>query len=388
MIPPEDEPDNPFEDAPWRGVAEMLAEQGFTVVPSANVSKYELRGRLWELVYALAGKRIFFFHTDHLSDREFYNWLENSCLPSKAADLPPSSEWSSHVDVSESGTNSISPEKLALRYYADASARANWQAEHPGQAMPAHQPLPFHRDLQLPRPHAPITKPWPFPGFVSELDELESESVEDSSSETMDFQFQNGADDEEFDEDNDPLGLAAVDREIHRQGNMDSDDGEDEDYSPIYITPAETGLDFDASEQTFLRPIDILRQRSYSPLPMAELTEETVAPALWELLHELSSMNFFIVHTDHLSDAELYLELTRNVIYQQVIIPELMETVACYHDCLHHGAKEAIRLWLKYYATVQQRQEWRAAHPQAELPASEDLPYQRDWHLPQLPVRP
>jgi hypothetical protein len=384
-MPPEDDPENPYEDAPWRGVAEMLAEQGFTAVPSAQVNKYELRGRLWELIYALAGKRIFFFHTDHLSDREFYNWLEQNWLPGQAADLPPASEWNCHVDVSESGTSKATAERLALRYYADDAARATWLQEHPGQTLPQHQALPYHRDQHLPRPHAPVTKSWPLPGFAMSMEEFDS-AAESRDDDTDSFSSEEN---DEFDEDDDPLGLAAVDREIHRGSQVQDLGGDFEDTASSSSEASDPfPVEFSANEETFLRPIDILRQRGFSPLPMAELTEETVAPALWELLHELNRMNFYVVHTDHLSDEELYQELTRSVIYQKVIIPELMETAACYHDCLHQGPNEALLLWLKHYASDEQRQDWEDENPQATLPAPTPLPYHRDWHLPQLPVRP
>jgi hypothetical protein len=219
MRPPadDDEPNNPYEDAPWRSIAEMLVEQGYAVLPSAAVSKYELRGRLWELLYAMAGKRIFFFHTDHLSDREFYLWLETQWMPGAAADLPPESEWNCHVDVSESGTANINGEKLALRYYADDATRANWQQEHPGQPLPPHQTLPFHRDRILPRPHSPILNDWPLPHFVME----EMAKFDQAADRLLDEVSEDSEEDEDGD---DPLGLAAVDREIHRQNFHQDDD--------------------------------------------------------------------------------------------------------------------------------------------------------------------
>jgi hypothetical protein len=194
---------------------------------------------------------------------------------------------------------------------------------------------------------------------------------------------------DDFDEVNDPLGLAAVDREIHRSSQA-NDLGGDSDEPSVSSSEASDLFppDFSPNEDAFLRPIDILRKRGFTPLPMAELTEETVAPSLWELLHELNRMNFYVVHTDHLSDDALYQELTRSVIYQKVIIPELMETAACYHDCLHQGPNEALMLWLQYYASPDQRQDWEFDNPADTLPESTPLPYTRDWHLPQLPVRP
>jgi hypothetical protein len=215
------------------------------------------------------------------------------------------------------------------------------------------------------------------------LDDIDRQAIEEFGYD----EDEDDDDDEDFDEENDPLGLAAVDREIQRRGLVVQEDPDD--FLPsANLTPDAFSSDFNPDEETFLRPIDILRQRNYSPLPMAELTDETVAPALWELLHELCRMNFFIVHTDHLSDAVLYHELTRTVLYQKVIIPELIETAACYHDCLHQREDEALQLWLKYYATGPQRLKWETQNTAEALPPSVEPPYQRDWHLPQLPVRP
>ncbi len=368
MLPSADEPQNPYEDAPWRSVLAMLAERGFCPTPLQGLSGFELRGRLWELLYAMAGKRLFFFHSDHLSDREFYQWLETKWLPGQAADLPASSEWNCHVDVSESGTASATGEELYLRYYADAAHRQHWVQTHAAERVPAHRALPHHRDQYLPRPHAPVRQDWPLPGWLEDWEQ------EDDDEDTDEVGFADG---------DDPLGLAAVDREIHRRAQpMDED-------VPWSEGPSFFGVRTD--ETAFLRPIDVLQQRHYTPLPMAELTEETLAPATWELLHELSRMNFYVVHTDHLSDAELYQELTQQVLRQRVIIPELLETAACYHDCVHRrgdDGAEAVALWLTYYASEQARQAYARQHPAESVPTVRALPERRDWRLPQLPVRP
>lgn len=355
----------------------MLAEHGYVPKPSKTVDDFELRGRLWELIYALAAKRIFFFATDHFSDREFYDWLEVNWLPGEAADLPPDSEWNCHVDVSESGTATMTGEQLYLRYYADDDVRRMILEDDPSAKIPDKVPTPFNRDAFMPRPHEPVKNDAP-------LIDLESSEENDD------------ADDDELEDDDDPLGLASVDREIQKI----SQQNQAKDASPMPEAPPILGDEAlqDWIEQviekskrdgghTMVRPIDLFREADYTPMPAAELTEETVAPALWELLHEMSRLNLFVTHTDHLSNDELYTELTRTVIHHKILIPEIMAMASCYHDFLDHGKQAPNQLWLTYYADDEARKDWSRNHPGQSIPAKKRPPFHRDWQLPHPPMR-
>lgn len=369
----------------------MLAEKGFAPVPSKDVNDFDLRGRLWELLYALAAKRIFFMATDHFSDREFYEWLEKNWLPGEAADLPADSEWNCHVDVSESGTKTMTGEQLFLSYYADEEMRSVIQKDSPETTLPPKLHHPFTRDTYLPKPHAPISADRPLFEFDDESDD------EDNDEPSF---LQDDADDEDEDDEDsevdDPLGLAAVDREIKRHSQqkrhheqprkpdlaIHAVDEEMREWIEEVIAKSQDG-----NGESLVRPIDLFRESDYTPMPAAELTEETIAPALWELLHEMSRLNLYIAHTDHYSDVQLYTEITRTVIHQKILIPEILAVAACYHDCLEHAAADPITLWLTYYADEIHRAKWKRSHPGVKLPEAKSRPHQRDWRLPQPPIR-
>ena len=75
--------------SPRADVKELLHRRGFVSPPPAAVDAGELRGRLWELLYALAGIGHFFSATNHLSDAEFYRWLHEEWLHSEVAEGEP-----------------------------------------------------------------------------------------------------------------------------------------------------------------------------------------------------------------------------------------------------------------------------------------------------------
>jgi hypothetical protein len=381
MVPPEDDLNDPYEDAPWSPVREILSDEGFIPIPSKQVSDFELRGRLWQLLYALAAKRIYFFYTDHFSDREFYAWLEKHWLPGNAARLPENSEWNCHVDVSEYGDGAMASDELFLKYYADDEIRAEIQKDAPETQLPPRVPRPYHRDAFLPRPHAPTPH-----------DLLNEERSADETDSAEGDYFVDEEVDEDAEED-DPLGLAAIDREINRQRRQPPSPPTSK-HTTLYAIreDLQEWLEEILEKQSehaghrCVRPLDLFREFRYAPLPLAELTDETIAAALWELLHELSRIRLFLCHTDHLSDEQLYALLTQQVLHEKQLIPEVMAVACCYHDFLRDDDPRSEEIWLRYYATESDREIWAEDHPQTKLPEKKTPPFHRDWQLPKRPL--
>ena len=56
---------------------------------------------------------------------------------------------------------------------------------------------------------------------------------------------------------------------------------------------------------------------------------------------------------------------------------------ALHLDVLGGGSEEDLHLNLKYYADEEERRDWAKDWPEEPMPAHEDLPYDRDRHLPQ-----
>jgi hypothetical protein len=131
---------------------EVLVRDGFDLPPPGRLGEKALTAKLWELIRALAERRLFLERTDHLSDRELYAWLWGEVLREEFMGFGlPSGNW--HVDVL--GGCSEEDLILSMRYYADEEERARWAAEFPDFPMPPREKPPYDRDRRLPQPDRP-----------------------------------------------------------------------------------------------------------------------------------------------------------------------------------------------------------------------------------------
>ena len=128
---------------------ERLSDAGVALTEPDAVDDAALPSTLWQVIRALAAIRVFITQTDHLSDRELYEWLWREGL---RHEIPAVSDDASvwHVDVL--GTWSQRDTTLFLKYYADEEWRSGWLAEFPDFDLPAHEDPPFDRDRHLPAP--------------------------------------------------------------------------------------------------------------------------------------------------------------------------------------------------------------------------------------------
>ncbi|HYG34874.1 MAG TPA: hypothetical protein VEC99_08830 [Clostridia bacterium] len=344
---------DPVEDCPWRSRREIFASLGYTPVPPNELDDQQLRGRLWELVYAAAGRRFFFVNTNHLSDRELYMLLWTQWLDKPTADIPLEAETNTTTIVSEFDANGLTQEEIRLRFYADDSYRELVRSIDPDFVFPPHEDPPYDRDRFLPVPPVPLEAHagW-LPG-------------DDEPAETQDV---------------DPLGLA-VDEAIA------SDKDEETPDAPVLEQPdSAIGTELRAMEpESWTPPVKKLTAENVPLLPPAEITEETLTPILWELLHNLALRGFYVLHTDHLSDLDLYAKLWHHGLREPALMPGRNLRGGWFHDFLGSWGTEEMQLWLKYYATDEQRAKHAAEYPQDTIPPKEKLRYSRDWRLPKGP---
>jgi hypothetical protein len=115
---------DPAEDCPMRTPREILARQGYTPPAPHELSERQLPGRLWELLYAAAARRLFFDFSDHLSDRQFYALLWEQWIDEPVADIPLEAETNTTLLVAELNAIGMTHEEIWLRYYADDRDRA------------------------------------------------------------------------------------------------------------------------------------------------------------------------------------------------------------------------------------------------------------------------
>lgn len=113
--------------------------------------------------------------------------------------------------------------------------------------------------------------------------------------------------------------------------------------------------------------------------PPAAVDDRDLAELLQRVVERLFRKRVVLDFTDHLSDRQLY-----TLIYRDILpAPEkkLNRTNAYLHwDCA--GVADNPEVWLRYYASEEERQAWAEVNDQP-LPATEALPYPR-----KLPRRP
>lgn len=345
---------DPVEDCPWRTPREIFSRFGFIPIAPSLLADRQLSGRLWELLYAAAARRFFFSGTNHLSDREFYTMLWEQWLDEPTADIPLSAETNTHTDISAFNALGLIAEEIWLRYYANEADKSLWRSTEPGFVFPPHQDPPHDRDRFLPVPPIPLEAHagW-LPGDV-----LPPES-----------------------EESDPLGLAAIDREIAA-----ANDDPPANLPPSDPTDSSVEASLRASEpDTWISPAKKFAEEKIPLLPPAEITDETLTPILWELLHQLALSGFYVLHTDHLSDRDLYAALWHHGLRDPAHLPGRNPRGGWFHDFLGSWGDAEMQLWLRYYATDEERTKHAAEYPGDLMPPKETPLFQRDWRVPKGP---
>lgn len=352
MPEPRPDPFDPFEDAPWTTPREIFARLGYFPRDPDQVDEQCVRGCLAEMIHAMAARRYYLINTNHLSDAALYRYLHEEWLDEPSADIAPEAGWNCHVDVSESDD-----QQTWLRYYASEFEREEWAQENPGKKPPMQEEPAYDRDEWLPVP----------PG-ANGSDFVE---MDDSDPDNL---F--GDDDEEeedlFDRGPDPLGLRDVEDAIHRDDPLDEEFGE-----PGTEDDGQSGEPLGS----WAKPVDRLGQHGVDLMPPAELTDEALVPKLWETLDAMSRIGFFVMHTDHLTDSQLYEILWGRVLREEAFLSERGIEAAWAHDFIGSGSPEEEKIRLAYYATDEERQVAAAATPEP-LPARQEPVANRDWRLP------
>ena len=342
---------DPVEDCPWLTPRAILARYGYSPLAPAALNDRQLPGRLWELLYAAAARRFFFHFTNHLSDRELYGLLWEHWLDKPTADIPLEAETNTNLLVSEFPARGVSPEEIYLRYYAGPSDLELWRSTEPDFSGPPHEDPPYDRDRFL--PSAPIP-PGLAPGWLPN-DEEQSEISEPGP---------------------------------QVPGREDSENPAGNEPAPGRPSPSDP--EFEAQLETmepknWTPPAETLARENVPLLPPAEITDETLTPILWELLHNLALRSFYVLHTDHLSDRELYNELWSHGLREPASLAPRDQRGAFFHDFLGSWGEDDTDLWLRFYATDPERAQHARDWPNDTIPPRQPAPYHRDWRLPKAP---
>lgn len=135
-----------FETAGRTTEERELRRLGLEFPPGDGLPRMQVTALLEQLIDALARRRVFLHHTDHLGDRALYAFLRERVLTAEKQAIPPAAGGAWVVDL----LGAWSEEDLAiwLRYYADDDERE--EARDAGRRVPRRERLPRRRDAQLP----------------------------------------------------------------------------------------------------------------------------------------------------------------------------------------------------------------------------------------------
>ena len=137
-------------------------------------------------------------------------------------------------------------------------------------------------------------------------------------------------------------------------------------------------VDFETAETT-----DLAKELNAIDVELPEpddLDDVALHKALWSIIEGLARLRVFLDQTDHLSDRELYTQLLRELLPEEMPALDVDENSAWHIDVLGYDKPE---LYLKYYADEKTRESWRIDFPDDPIPPREDPPHHRDSHLPQ-----
>ena len=150
-------------------------------------------------------------------------------------------------------------------------------------------------------------------------------------------------------------------------------------------------------KENFLEQILFLEEQDEEPLferlesknvlltAPEEMNDADLHARLWDVIHEMARMGYYISSTDHLSDRQLYALLWSDILRRPVCVNPDPANVSCHIDILGGCSDEDLMIRLKYYADEDERSCWEGDFPEDEIPPQEPLPYDRDRHLPVPP---
>lgn len=164
------------------------------------------------------------------------------------------------------------------------------------------------------------------------------------------------------------------------------------DHSQRQLTLTQENDYFKATKDWEVSPLktlgDLLAPR-FKPIDLAMATDAQVELSLRVLVDELQRVGQNVVCADHLSDRRLYCILVKNVL--SVLVKDLRRRTPCLWYCCFHSesgilSPDDVSLYLKYYASDEERAIWKRRHPESSLPPKETAPHPRSFLAPGAPL--
>lgn len=143
-------------------------------------------------------------------------------------------------------------------------------------------------------------------------------------------------------------------------------------------------LEYESAE-----PISLFRllENAGLEIPAAdELDDAALTNKLKEIVERMASMGAYLLHTDHLTDRELYHYLYSDGLREEAVLFPENPSYAYMIDLTGSGSEKDNQTYLRFYADDEHRRQWARDWPGDTIPDRESPPCDRDRFLPQSPL--
>jgi len=138
-----------YETAEQISLLRLLENAGLEVLAPETLDDDALKIKLKELIDRMASVGAYVLHTNHLSNRDLYDYLYHDALREETVLFPENPSYAYMIDLTGSGGEDDN--LTYLKYYADEEYRRQWAHDWPNDPMPEHEEPPFDRDRFLPQ---------------------------------------------------------------------------------------------------------------------------------------------------------------------------------------------------------------------------------------------
>ena len=138
-----------YETAEQISLLRLLENSGLEVPAPGALDDDALKIKLKEIIDRMASVGAYLLHTNHVSDRDLYEYLYNDALREETVLFPENPSYAYMIDLTGSGSEDDN--EIYLKYYADEQYRRQWAHDWPDDPMPEHEEPPFDRDRFLPQ---------------------------------------------------------------------------------------------------------------------------------------------------------------------------------------------------------------------------------------------
>lgn len=138
-----------YETAEQISLLRLLENSGLEVLPPESLDDDALKIKLREIIDRMASVGAYVLHTNHLSDRDLYDYLYHDALREETVLFPENPSYAYMIDLTGSGSEDDN--QTYLKYYADEEYRRRWAHDWPNDPMPDREEPPFDRDRFLPQ---------------------------------------------------------------------------------------------------------------------------------------------------------------------------------------------------------------------------------------------